>query len=78
MSMMLATFLRGRRGIRSLHTIVCAMAEPGGVPPITATTLWNWERGKGEPSVSQLPALARALGCAVEDLLPAARAGGRP
>ena len=58
--------------------IVCAMAELGGPPPITATPLWNWENGRGEPGVSQLPALARALGCEVADLLPPARAAERP
>ena len=43
------------------------LAEASG---ISRTTLYNWEQGRSQPLIGQLPQLADALGLKIGKLLP--------
>lgn len=36
---------------------------------VSQGAVWQWENGRTKPSVENLVAIARALGCTVDDLL---------
>ena len=35
---------------------------------VSQPSLWAWETGKANPTADKLPALAKALGCTIDDL----------
>lgn len=44
-----------------------SVAELAARAGVTRNTIWNWERGRSEPTVSQLDAVMRELGRTIND-----------
>ena len=49
------------------------LAEKVGV---TQGAVYQWETGKANPTADKLPALAKALGCMIDDLFETENANG--
>lgn len=54
------------------------LADVGLKVGVTPAALSKWENGKARPRAAYVPALARALGVTIPDLLNAARPGWAP